>query len=132
MTPNITKTASAMYPIRLPLLIHIKALLLGLPKHRSLCTCTKLSVAFGVRARTFSSVQESNLRIYPCYDYASPWEKESIHRPAPVRNFFLPKKNGGHRGKISVVDMAFLVFIGFLYSPPGLESFSLRPEKFPK
>ena len=26
-------------------------------------------------------------------------------------------KNGGHRGKISVVDMAFLVFIGFFYPP---------------
>ena len=32
--------------------------------------------------------------------------------------FFTEKKNGVHRGKISVVDMAFLVFIGFLYPPP--------------
>ena len=39
--------------------------------------------------------------------------KESIRRPAPVRNFSLPK-NWGHRGKISVVDMVSLVFIGFL------------------
>ena len=28
------------------------------------------------------------------------------------------EKNGGRRGKISVVDMVFLVFIGFLYLPP--------------
>ena len=26
------------------------------------------------------------------------WEKESIRRPAPVQNFSLPKKMGGHRG----------------------------------
>ena len=50
-------------------------------------------------------------------------EKESIHRPAPVQNFSLPKKNGGHRGKISVVDMVFLVFIGFLYPPPAWKVF---------
>ena len=31
-----------------------------------------------------------------------------------MQNFSLPKKNGGHRGKISVVDM---VNIGFLYPP---------------
>ena len=45
------------------------------------------------------------------------WEKESIRRPAPVQNFSLPKENEGHRGKISVVDMVFLVFIGILYPP---------------
>ena len=46
------------------------------------------------------------------------WEKEAIHHSAPVRNFSLPKrKKGGHRGKISVVAMVFLVFIGFLYPP---------------
>ena len=45
------------------------------------------------------------------------WEKESIHRPAPVQNFSLPEKNGGNRGKISVVDMVFLVFIGFCIRP---------------
>ena len=30
---------------------------------------------------------------------------------------FFAEKNGGHRGKISVVDMVSLVFIGFLYPP---------------
>ena len=59
------------------------------------------------------------------------WEKESMHRPAPVQNFSSPKKWGPQR-KILVVDMVFLVFIGFLVSTTDLESFSLRPEKFPK
>ena len=31
-----------------------------------------------------------------------------------------------------MVDMAFLVFIGFLYPPPAWKVFSLRPEKLPK
>ena len=50
------------------------------------------------------------------------WEKESIHRPAAVMNVSLPK-NGGDRGKILVVDMVFLVFIGFLYLPPAWKVF---------
>ena len=45
---------------------------------------------------------------------------------------FLCRKNGGHRGKISVVDMVFLVFYRVFVSTTDLESFSLRPEKFPK
>ena len=49
-------------------------------------------------------------------------KKESIHHPAPVQNFSLPKKRG-HRGKISVVDMVFLVFIGFLCPPPAWKVF---------
>ena len=51
------------------------------------------------------------------------WEKESIHRPAPAQNFSLQKKNGVHRGKTSVADMVFLVFIGFLYPPPAWKVF---------
>ena len=47
-----------------------------------------------------------------------------------MQNFSLP--NGGHRGKISVVDMVCLVFIGFLYPPLTWKVFSLRPEKFLK
>ena len=31
-----------------------------------------------------------------------------------------------------MVDMVFLVFMGFFVSTTGLESFSFRPEKFPK
>ena len=31
-----------------------------------------------------------------------------------------------------MVDMVFLVFVGFLYPPPAWENFSLRQEKFPK
>ena len=48
--------------------------------------------------------------------------KESIHRPAPARNF-LCRKNGGHRGKISVVDMACLVFIEALSLPLAWKGF---------
>ena len=60
------------------------------------------------------------------------WEKESMHRPAPVKNFLLPQKNGGHRGKISVVDMAFLVFIGFLYPPLAWKVFLCGQKSSPK
>ena len=38
------------------------------------------------------------------------WEKATIHHPAAVGNFSLPKEMGGHRGKISVVDIVFLFF----------------------
>ena len=58
-------------------------------------------------------------------------EKESIHLPAPVRNFSLPKKNGSHRGQI-LVDTVFLGFCRVFASTTGLERFSLRPEKFSK
>ena len=37
--------------------------------------------------------------------------------------FFAEKKKVGHRGKISVEDMVFLVFIGFLYPPPTWKVF---------
>ena len=59
-------------------------------------------------------------------------EKESIHRPASVQNFPLPKKKGG-------TDEDFgggFGFSGFhrvfVSTTTDLESFSLRPEKFPK
>ena len=60
------------------------------------------------------------------------WGKESIHRLAPVQNFSLPRKNGVHREKISVVDMVFLVFIGFLYPPPAWKVFLLGQKSSPK
>ena len=47
--------------------------------------------------------------------------------PCSSAELFFAEKNGVHRGKISVVDMAVLVFIGFLSG-----KFSLRPEKFSK
>ena len=43
----------------------------------------------------------------------------------------LPKKKGGHRGNISVADMVFLVFIGFLYPPPALNVFLLGQKSSP-
>ena len=36
---------------------------------------------------------------------------------------FLCPKNGSYRGKISGVDMVFLVFIGFLYPSPAWKVF---------
>ena len=43
--------------------------------------------------------------------------------PCFSAELFFAEKNGGHRGKISVVDMVFLVFIGFLYRPPAWKVF---------
>ena len=51
------------------------------------------------------------------------WEKEAVHHPAPVQNFSLQEKKGVHKGKISVTDVVFLVFIGFLYPPPAWKVF---------
>ena len=39
------------------------------------------------------------------------------------RTFLFAERNGGHRRKISVVDMAFLIFLGFLYPPPAWKVF---------
>ena len=47
-----------------------------------------------------------------------------------VRNFSLPKEMGGHREKISVVDVVALIFIGVFVSTTGLDFLS-RPETFP-
>ena len=50
--------------------------------------------------------------------------KKKAYTPAPVKNFSLPKKNGGHREKTSVVDMAFLFFSYRVFvSTTDLESF---------
>ena len=45
---------------------------------------------------------------------------------------FAEKKIGGHRGKISVVDIVFLIFIGFLYSPPAWKVFLWGQKSSPK
>ena len=61
------------------------------------------------------------------------WEKESRHRPAPVRNFSLPKKWGAQRKDFGG-RCGFPCFDRVFVSTTGLESFylSLRPAKFPK
>ena len=59
------------------------------------------------------------------------WEKQSIHRPAPVQNFSLPKKWGPQRNDFGG-RYGILGFYRVFVSSTGLESFSLRPEKFPK
>ena len=67
------------------------------------------------------------------------WEKESIHRPAPVQNlkkvtFLCPKewrpqtKDFGDRYGFPGFHRVFISDI----NTTNLESFSLRPEKFPK
>ena len=52
--------------------------------------------------------------------------------PCSSAELFFAEKNGGHRGKISVVDMVFPGFHWVFVSTTDLEIFSLRPEKFPK
>ena len=67
------------------------------------------------------------MHVYACLT----GKKESIHRPAPVQNSSLQRKNGVHRGKISVVDMVFLVFTGFcIHHRPG--KFFLETRKVPQ
>ena len=52
--------------------------------------------------------------------------------PCSSAELFFAEKKGVHRGKISVVDMVFLVFYRVFVSTTGLEIFSSRPEKFSK
>ena len=52
--------------------------------------------------------------------------------PRSSAELFFAEKNGGHRGKISVVDMACLVFIGFLYPPPAWKVFLWCQRSSPK
>ena len=75
------------------------------------------------------------------------WEKESTYYPALVKIFFC-QKNGGHRGKISVVciyiyiytciyiyirvEKSFVVFIGPLYPPPAWKVFLSGQKSSPK
>ena len=59
------------------------------------------------------------------------WEKETHTPPCSSAELFPCRKNGGHGGKISVVDMAFLVFIGFcIHHWPG--KFFIEARKFPQ
>ena len=54
---------------------------------------------------------------------ANSWEKETVHRPAPVQNFSLQKKMGSTEERSRWFDMVFLVFIEFLYPPPAWKVF---------
>ena len=58
------------------------------------------------------------------------WEKESIHRPAPVQSFSLQKKKWGPQRKDFGGGYGFLGFYRVFVSTTGLESFSLKPENF--
>ena len=59
------------------------------------------------------------------------WEKESVHCPAPARNFSLPKKWGLQRKDFGG-GYGSPVFYRVFVATTGLESFSLRPEMFSK
>ena len=59
------------------------------------------------------------------------WEKESVHRPAPVQNFSLQKKWGLQRKDFGG-GYGFPGFYRVFVSTTGLESFSFGPEKFSK
>ena len=52
--------------------------------------------------------------------------------PCSRAELFFAGKNGFHRGKISVVDMAFLAFIGFWYPPPAWKVFLFGQKSSPK
>ena len=52
--------------------------------------------------------------------------------PCSSAELFFAEKNGVYRGKISVVDMVFLGFIGFLYPPPAWKVFLLGQKSSPK
>ena len=49
--------------------------------------------------------------------------------PCSSAELFFAEKHGVRRGKISVVDMVFLVFMGFLYPPPAWNVFHFVPRK---
>ena len=59
------------------------------------------------------------------------WEKEGIHRPAPVQNCALSKKRGPQRKDFGG-RYGFSGFDRDFVSTADLESFALRPAKFPK
>ena len=54
-------------------------------------------------------------------------KKKNHTPPCSSAELFFAEKNGVHRGKISVVDMVFLVFIGFcIHHRPGKFFFAAR------
>ena len=60
------------------------------------------------------------------------WEIRKHTPPCSSAELFFAEQKGGHRGKISVVDMVLQGFHRVFVSTTDLESFSFRPEKFPK
>ena len=48
---------------------------------------------------------------------------ESLEKEIVREELLFDERNGGHRGKILVVDVAFLLFVGFLYLPPACKVF---------
>ena len=52
--------------------------------------------------------------------------------PCSSEFFFFAGKNGGHRGKISVVDMILGGFVGFFYPPPVWKVSLFEARKVPQ
>ena len=88
--------------------------------------------SFGHRRSSFRTIipVSDTVVLFFLFPRSGEKKKESIHRSSKEL-FFAPKK-GGHRRKISVVDMVFLVFIGLLYPPPAWQVFLLRQKSSPK
>ena len=76
--------------------------------------------AFQAR-RSHVSAHEANMVSFK--KYLREAEKKRHTPPCPSKELFFAERNGGHRGKISVVDMVFLVCSGFLYSPLAWKTF---------
>ena len=81
--------------------------------------------------RRLSSLISASLHPLPQTPFQI-WEKESIHRPAPVQNFSLQEKMGSTEERFRWWIYGFPGFCRVFVSTAGLESFSLRPEKFSK
>ena len=79
---------------------------------------------------TFVLLLEHTVKALPKNVFAG--KKKAYTALLQCRTFLCRKKNGSHSGKISVVDMAFPGSYRVFVSTTGLESFSLRPEKFSK
>ena len=78
----------------------------------------------------WNKTPDNKLLPFPVRPPLSPldWEKETIHRPAPVQNFSLQKKKGSTEEDFGG-GYGFPGFYRVFVSTTGLESFSFRPEK---
>ena len=71
-------------------------------------------------------------RVKSCHVCGCHLGKRKHTPPCSSAELFFAEKNGVHRGKLSVVDMVFLVFIGFLYPPLAWKVFLCSQKSSPK
>ena len=94
--------------------------------HRSICTQSRFSLILSWK----SSFEKSPpiLSLLLCW--------ECVNRkhtpPSSSEELGFAKRNGSHRGKNSMADMASLVFIGLSNLPPAWKVFFRRSSKFSK